>query len=148
MNNKKLIIKNLWVLGLFSVGVSASSLSHEEVNKMVQKIKEERVGIDLATLENTPNPFLIIKEEVKKEKPKEVKAEKPKVVKKVVTYNLVAILNHAAFIDGKWYKIGDKLGSYTLTNMGRDRVILKNDTDKRELVIPKREKKFKMFKGK
>ncbi len=148
MNNKNIIITLL----LISISIDtllANSLSHEEINKMVTKIKEERVGIDLATLDKTPNPFLIVKEKLK-EKPKEKKIEKakPKIVKKVVNHNLVAILNHAAFIDGKWYKIGDTVGSFKLIYMTKDRVTLKNDTDRKELVIPKREKKFNMFKGK
>lgn len=138
-------MKNLLLLFIFSHTLLATSLSHQEINKMVQKIKEERVGIDLATLENTPNPFLIIKEEVQKKIEKKVKRQQ--VVKNVVAHSLVAILNHAAFIDGKWYKVGDKLGSYILTTMDRDRVTLKNNSDKKELIIPKREKKFKMFKG-
>ena len=148
MSSKKIIIKILWILTLFSIFISATSLSHEEINKMVIKIKEERAGIDLATLENTPNPFLIIKEEIKEGKPKDKqKIEKPKVVKKVVKHNLMAILNHAAFIDGKWYKIGDELGSFFITIIDKDRVILKGNGERKELVIPKREKKFKMFKG-
>ena len=141
------MIKILLLIFIFSNAILATSLSHEEIDKMVLKIKEERVGIDLATLESTPNPFLIVKEEIKEEKPKEVKAGRPKIVKKVVNHNLVAILNHAAFIDGKWYKVGDELGSYRLIRMGKDRVTLKNSKGKRELIIEKREKKFKMFKG-
>ena len=144
---KTVILKNLLVMLMLSSTLMATSLSHQEINKMVAKIKEERRGVDLSTLENTPNPFLIIKEEVKEEKLEEVKVDKPKVVKKIVTHNLVAILNHSAFIDGKWYKIGDNLGSFTIITMGIDRVTLKGNSETKELIIPKREKKFKMFKG-
>jgi hypothetical protein len=146
MKNKKLIIKSLLLMNLLSLSLFATSLSHQEISKMVSKIQVERVGIDLATLENTPNPFAII-EEVIEEKPKEVKIDRPKMVKKVISHKLVAILNHAAFIAGKWYKIGDKIGIYTVTTIGKDRITIKNKNESKELIIEKKDKKFKMFKG-
>ncbi|NEW61173.1 hypothetical protein GSY74_07750, partial [Sulfurovum sp. bin170] len=66
---------------------------------------------------------------------------------KIVTHKVVAILNHAAFIDGEWHKIGDKVGVYTITHIGVDRITIKSERESKQLIIPVREKKFKMFKG-
>ena len=128
-------------LSLYSV-----SLSHQEITKMVTKIKDERAGIGLEILDNTPNPFAIV-EEVEK-KVEEIKVEKPK-EKSVVTvsYQITAVLNHAAFINKKWYRVGDKLGVYKVTHVGKSSVTLKSGREVKQLVIPQKKKKFKMFKG-
>ncbi|SFV67509.1 hypothetical protein MNB_SV-12-553 [hydrothermal vent metagenome] len=143
MNSYKII----GIITLLSLSISATSLSHEEIIKMVLKIKEERIGIDLATLEKTPNPFPIVEEVKEKKVEKKIKIERPKIVKKTVIHKLVAILNHSAFIDGKWYKVGNKVGVYTLTHIGIDSVTIKSEKESKRLVIPQREKKFKMFRG-
>ena len=145
MNNYIFKIITLYIL--LSLSLDATSLSHKEITKMVLKIKKERTGINLTTLESTLNPFAII--EIKKEKvEKKIQVNTPKVVQRVVVnHQLVAILNHAAFIDGKWYKVGDKIGIYKLSYIGVNRVRLKGQKESKQLVIPQREKKFKMFKG-
>ena len=132
--------------------LEASSLTHEEITTMVEKIKHERPGVNVSVLEETPNPFAI----VKKEKPKEVvvEEEEKKVVavveevKEEVFHELTAILNHAAFINGKWYKVGDKLGEYHIKSIKKERVMLQSREEQKELKIPKRKKKFELHKGK
>ena len=128
--------------------ISAISLSHQEITKMVESIKLERAGLGLNILDNTPNPFAIEKKVVK-EKPKEkIKVKKVKVKKQPEkVYTLMAILNHRAFIDGKWYRVGSKLGIYTIKAIGDRSVILRDVRGEKILKIKEREKKFKMFKG-
>ena len=128
--------------------MDSATLSHEEIKIMVSKIKNQREGIDVSVLENTPNPFAIreiVKEKVvvKKEKPKKAKI----VVKKEVVHTLSAILNHAAFIDGKWYKIGDKIGAFTLISINYDSVDLKSKKEQKKLSIKKEKRKFILNKG-
>jgi hypothetical protein len=143
MNNY--ILKMITLYILLSLSLCATSLSHKEISKMVSKIKKERTGIDLSTLDKTPNPFPIMEKIAEKEIQVEKKAE---VLKKiVVNHQLTAILNHRAFIDGKWYKVGERVGAYKLIHIDKDKVILKGQKERRELVIPQREKKFKIFKG-
>jgi len=142
---KKSIIISIF---LFSNFLDSATLSHEEIKIMVSKIKNQREGIDVSVLENTPNPFAIreiVKEKVvvKKEKPKKAKI----VVKKEVVHTLSAILNHAAFIDGKWYKIGDKIGAFTLISINYDSVDLKSKKEQKKLSIKKEKRKFILNKG-
>jgi len=125
--------------------LSASSLSSEEITSMISKIKEERVGIALSKLENTDNPFIIVKKE------KAVQVAEQKVIEQVhqeVDYKLHAILNHAAFINGKWYKKGSKLGNYRITYIGKKSVKLTGEEGFKTLSIKKRKKQFiKLNKG-
>ncbi len=124
---------------LLSSLLFAGSLSSEEITNMIAKIKEERVGISLAKLEMTENPFIIHKKEkVVKNVGKEVVEE----VRQEVEYTLHAILNHAAFINGKWYKKGDKLGLYQVVYIGKQSVDLTSELAKKTLHIKKRKNKF------
>jgi len=133
---KKLLIITLCSSSLFSV-----SLTHAEIQNMVLKIKKERVGISLLTLEGTSNPFIINvkKKEVVKEK-KKVKRVIIPVVKTV--YHIDAILNSAVFINKKWYKAGDKLGEYTVKYVTQDSVTLKSSHGNKVLKLKKKKKNF------
>jgi len=139
---KKIIIVITVLLPMF---LYSTSLSHKEITKMVSKIKGERAGISLDILDTTPNPFALIEKKVKEVK--EVKVEKPKFIEPAPVYTMTAVLNHAAFINKKWYRVGDKLGGYKVIQIGKTYAILKSDKETKKLVIPPRKKKFKMFKG-
>jgi len=126
--------------------LTAGSLSSEEITSMIAKIKEERVGITLSKLENTANPFIINK---KKEVVQAVEKKVIKQVRQEVDYKLHAILNHAAFINGKWYKKGSKLGSYRISYIGKKSVDLTSEKGTKTLSMKKRKNKFmKLNKGK
>ena len=114
------------------------SLSHAEITNMVEKIKHQRTGIDLKHLESTPNPFNI-------NKIKEKAAIKE--VAKETVYNLTAIFNRAAFINGKWYKRGEKVDNYTVSRIGKKSVTLVNGSNKKILKLSKKKNIIK-FKGK
>ncbi len=141
-------MKKLSILGviiLLVTGLEALSLSKEEITNMVSKIKKERLGIQLNTLDGTPNPFAIRKQVLEKKKVEEVK--KVIKLKKTFTHQLTAILNNSGFIDGKWYRVGDQLNIYTITFIGTNSLVLKNGKEHKILKIPEREKKFKILKG-
>ena len=138
--------KQYILLSLLPLGLNGATLSHVEIKTMVEKIKHKREGIDVSVLKDTPNPFAI--QEVVKEK----KVEKKKVVKVVkkkieVVHNLTAILNRAAFIDGKWYKVGDKVGLFTIVSINYDSVDLKSKKGQKKLSIKKEKRKFILNKG-
>ena len=125
--------------------VSAGSLSSTEITNMISKIKEERVGISLAKLESTANPFIIVKKE-KVAQP--VGKTTVSQVHHEVEYKLHAILNHAAFINSKWYKRGDKLGTYRIVYIGKKSVNLTGESGRKTLSIKKKTNKLiKLNKG-
>jgi len=136
---KSKILKISILIALSTTSLFSGSLSSSEIVKMVNEIKKERKGISLATLENTGNPF-IIKVPEKKEPVKVKKVAKVARVEKV--YNLKAILNQAVFIDGKWYKEGDKLGRYKVGHISSDSVVLKSANSNKKLSLKKKKKSF------
>ena len=138
----KNIIKLIFML---SLGLNSATLSHVEIKTMVEKIKYQREGIDISVLKDTPNPFAI--KEVVEEKIVEKKESKVVKKKVLIVHTLTAILNHAAFIDGKWYKIGDKVGTFTLVSINYDSVDLKSKTEQKKISIKKEKRKFILNKG-
>ena len=144
---KNIIKYKIYILiFMLSLGLNGATLSHVEIKTMVDKIKHQREGIDISLLDDTPNPFAIkeVVEEKKVEKKKKVKVVKKKVE---VVHHLTAILNHAAFIDSKWYKVGDKIGSFTLISINYDSVDLKFKKEQKKLSIKKEKRKIILNKG-
>lgn len=124
----------------FSLLISGS-LSSTEILNMVSKIKEERVGISLAKLEGTANPFIIKKKE--KKKIAEKKEENLTIYAPVeIVYKVDAILNHAAFINKKWYRTGDTLNNYKIGYVSKYSVTLENENGNKVLKLERRKKKF------
>ena len=124
---------------LLSSYIWATSISPDKITKMINEIKEERRGIDIKKLDLTVNPFTMV--EVKKREENLTK-EKPIEIKKEVTvekiYKLEAILNHAVFINNKWYKKGDKIDFYKLVYIGKDSVTLQSSQGRKVLSLKKK----------
>ncbi len=127
----------------FSLLISGS-LSSAEILNMVSKIKEERIGISLAKLDGTSNPFIVkTKKKVEEKKEDNVTVYiPPPVVERV--YKVDAILNHAAFINKKWYRRGDVLDDYKVGYVSRYSVTLKSENGKRVLKLERRKKFIKL----
>jgi len=138
-------MKKLFILFTFSsLLLWSASLSSAEITEMISKIKEERVGIAIEKLESTVNPFLIVK--IKKEENLTKEEEEVIKIEKVIiepTYSLDAILNHAVFINKKWYKKGSKLDQYTITYIGKKTVTLKS-SEKEKILSLKKKKYIKL----
>lgn len=134
------IIKLAILLTLVSSSLFAGSISAKEITSMVSKIKKERSGISLAKLETTANPFIINIPQAKEveESPMPILVNAPV----QVNYTLKAILNHAAFIDKKWYKQGDSIGNYKVGYVSSHSVTLKSGSENRVLSLKKKNKNF------
>jgi len=134
-------MKKLFTLSLLSVSsIYGASISASEITNMITQIKKERVGIALTQLNSTKDPFLVnkVEEKVEEVKKKVVKAKKAVVVAKV--YKLDAILNHAAFINKKWYKKGDKLDEYIVQSLSKSSVVLKSKSGVKKTLSMKKKK--------
>lgn len=133
---KKIVISNILLISF----LYSYSLSPEEITKMIGKIKEKRVGISISKLESTSNPFIIVEPKKDDNLTKEVNKTVVYVPKVIVepTYTLEAILNHAVFINKKWYKKGDKIGEYRVIYIGKKSVVIKSKNKKKTLKLKKK----------
>ena len=130
--------KIITISSLYFSLIMAGSISPDKITKMIEEIKEERVGIKIEKLETTVNPFIIkkkVEENLTKDAP-------PVIIEEVVevVYTLEAILNHAAFINKKWYKKGSKIDDYRVVNINKNSVTLKSSHGSR--IIPLKKKTY------
>ncbi|ACZ12060.1 hypothetical protein [Sulfurospirillum deleyianum] len=110
----------------------------KEYDLLFEKIAERRIGADTVMLNELKNPFIIVVEESINKDANQTLQEP--------LYALEAILNQKAKINGEWYKRNDQIGLFKLVTIYRDRVILQNEIEKKELVIrTKDERNIKIF---
>jgi len=133
--------KTIILLPLSFMVLFSGSLSREKITSMISEIKQERVGINLTILENTVNPFLLVKIEENLTEDTEIVAQPVIIVEPV--YELNAVLNHAAFINKKWYKIGHTLGDYKIKSISKTTVVLKS-SEKEKILSLKKKKTIKL----
>ncbi len=103
-------------------------------DNIFEKISETRVGIKNKEIEKIKNPFIVIYKQ---------SADGNKTKKKIV-YVLDAIFDKKAMINGKWYKIYSKIGTYKLVKIKKSSILLRNTDRTKELFIRnKNESKIK-----
>ncbi len=135
-----LMIAGVAVVWAESIPVPADRVALiEEYKMMFSKIGEKRIGASTREIESVRPPFIrLTKEEAKKVI---VKKDGTKVAVKS-GYVLQAIVNDRAKINGKWYKLGEKIDDFTLSSIQSSGVFLKNNEFKKRLTLRKRNEKI------
>ncbi len=132
--------KHLVLLALLGVFLNA-----EDIDTILTKITTKRVSnIDSETILATPSPMpkLII------ENNKSIKDINTTLLKaKEENFKLIAIMNNSVNINGKWYKLGQKIGSYKLEDIMEDAVFLKNDQKEKMLIFDQNHSKINITVG-
>ena len=119
------------------------------VDEQIQAIKPPRNAISAAKINAVKNPFIFLNKEVKKTNSKVTAVKKlrttnsksvksNKVSNTTRSYSLDAIINKSALINGKWYKVNNKVGKYMLSRVNTSSVIL--SYKKKELLLSTRRK--------
>jgi len=99
-----------------------------EYDKIFTQISEKRIGISNSKINVVKNPFLMTNVVIAKEN----NTTAPK-----IKYNLNAIFGNKAKINGKWYKLNSEIGSFKLSHVKSNSVIMQNGHSKKELFIRK-----------
>lgn len=120
---------------LLSNNLFASELNW--INEQIEAIKPPRKGVIVAAIED---PFVFLEKNMSKEKDTKkttIKSaalksnnttEEPKQeITTVANFDLTAIINSSAMINGNWYKVNDTIKGYNISEINRDNVILKKD---------------------
>jgi len=118
------------IILLISLNLNANELSW--VNEQIKAIKPPRHGISESRINRTKNPFIFFKTKEEKIPTKKTIVNVKKtltntnvVSKKSTSIILSAIINKSALVNGKWYKVNDKIGKYTLSKINKTTAILK-----------------------
>ncbi|MCD4667233.1 MAG: hypothetical protein K8R44_01335 [Sulfurimonas sp.] len=124
------------------------------VDEQIEAIKPPRDGISSSKINAARDPFIFLKKN-KDESKKGKRVSKPrsslkklpsnanKVAKKAKVLVLDAIINNSALINGKWYKLKDRVGKYTLSNVDRTNIILSYKKKKLLLTTDSKNKNLK-----
>jgi len=135
-------MKTLFIVTLLLLTQSLSSSELDWVNEQVDAIKPPRSGVKNSTIARLKNPFIFLHKKGSSKSSKTVKSKgiipngaitsssnktalKPKIAKRK-GLNLDAIMNRSALINGRWYKVNDKIGAYTLSSINGTSVVLSN----------------------
>jgi len=136
-------MKNLFIMSFLLLTLNLSSNELAWVDEQVNAIKPPRTGVKSSVISRLRNPFIFLHKKSSTETsttrrsiPNGMLSSSSKTkavaIKKTIKTNLVldATMNHSALIGGKWYKINDKVGAYTLESVNTTSVVLTNK-DKR-----------------
>ncbi len=132
MGNKLLIIA-------LSALFAWSNSQYPEIDKLIEKVKVKREGLKSEEIKKLKNPFVSEKKLIKIIKKTEIAK---KTAKKRVYYKLYSIFNDKAKINGRWYKIGSKVGSYRLVSINSNSVLLRKRNRQLRLYLSKRKRKL------
>ena len=111
---------------LISANIVASELNW--VDEQVEAIKPPRTGMKSKEISSIKDPFIFLKKNQEKSTSKSGKKSSPKSVKKSVktpiSFKLTTVINQSAQINGKWYKEGEVLYGYKITEINPQSVLL------------------------
>jgi hypothetical protein len=122
---------------ILSILIFSSSAFCEQKNEMDMyeydslflEISDKRLGVSNVAIEKVKNPFVMTKT-VLTENGETVEASKAE-----ITYKLFAIFGNKAKINGKWYRLGDKIDYYKLSKITSKSVLMIGTNNKKELFI-------------
>ena len=114
------------------------------VDAQVEAIKPPREGVSDKDISLLKDPFIFLKTKEEKTEEKQHVAAAPSVqhtstkktmhIKKRPTrtqrLKLSAILNQSALINGRWFKLGEKVAGFTITQIDLQKVILQKGSKK------------------
>ena len=124
-------MKKLFLLLLPLTVLLNADLSVKQIEDMVVKIHEKRVGADLATLEGTKDPFIRLQEENNVT----TVIVPEKVGEKLLLHSIV---NGKAYINDSWKSVNDVIMGYTLKYVGKRGVVLRNGNHIKKLFLQKK----------
>ena len=134
-------MKNIiWIVSFLTASLYAD-LSVAQIENMILKIHEKRVGYDLATLETTQSPFVALVEDnnitiiIVPEEKDDVKI------------SLHALMAGKAYINDAWKDINETIMGYTLKYVGKRGVVLRNGNHIRKLFLHEKKDNFITIEG-
>ncbi len=117
------------IISLLTASLYAD-LSVDQIENMVHKIHEKRVGFDLNILESTKNPFVVVAAENNV-----TTFVIPDEITEDVKVSLHAIMGGKAYINEGWKDINDTVLGYTLKYIGKRGVVLRNGNHIKKLFL-------------
>jgi len=131
LKNKILLILSLFLLtNLSAIANGDIKNKTKEYDKLFQQIGEKRIGVSNKKINEIQNPFIMANK-------KNIVVDGNITTTHKIVYDLNAIFNDKAKINGEWYKLNNQIGDFKLVKIGSKSVIIKGEHSKKELFIRK-----------
>ena len=127
-------MKYLWISGLLLLYPLQAELTVQKIDDMVAKIQGKRESKVQVDFEKVVSPFGVVVQEEGNT------TSVLKTVEQQVNFELSAIVNDRAKINGQWVKAGDTIQGYKVSSVEENRVELTKANRKVELFLPNPEK--------
>jgi len=132
----QLLIKSMGIV-LFSISIiHAKEVTIDDINKLVNDIKQERVGLMPEEVNRAKDPF-----KYTNQKSHHVIQKHYQPQSKHHYYRLMAILNDRVKINHKWYHLHGKVNGYTISKIGKNYVVLSRKNKHIRLFLKQRKNK-------
>lgn len=126
-------MKRLMLATAVGTGILFANLSMEKIESIVQKIQNKRVGKQTVDFAKTPSPFVLVVQA-----PEQEGGERTVTLKKIQNahFQLSAIINGRANLNGQWVRNGDIVEGYTVEKVAPGEVFLSKGSKKVHLFLP------------
>jgi len=141
---------NILIPSLVAISLSANELSW--VDEQIEAIKPPRVGLSTKEVAKIRDPFIFLHRSKKVESSSSVATPVGNYYVKHSRrrvyggFSLDAILNKSALINGKWYKVNDKIHGYKIIKIGLKSVTLKRHRKIKILSTKSKKSNLKLMK--
>ncbi|NPA81426.1 MAG: hypothetical protein GXO31_02335 [Epsilonproteobacteria bacterium] len=117
----------------------------QRFDNIFNEIGKKRVGIRESIIDEIKDPFVYKKEIKKIAKSAKGSGKSGKTTPKKKVLKLLAIFNDKVKINGKWYRLHQKIGEYRISKIAKGYVILRDRSEKIKLYLRKKDAKIKII---
>ncbi len=135
----QLLIKTA-ALALATTALLHGDITINDIDKLVNDIKQERIGLKEKEILTAKDPFIYPNGKMGRVlRTSEVKKRRYRFV-------LSAIVNDRVKINRKWYSLNSKIHGYRVSRVGRDHVLLTRNNERIRVFLKRaKSKKIKLF---
>jgi hypothetical protein len=127
--------------GIILVGVTLmhAEITINDIDKLVNDIKQERIGLTAKEIESAKDPFIYLGGKYSRVLGTGKKKRRYK-------FTLTAIINDRVKLNRKWYALGSTINGYKISKVGKNYVLLTRNNEKvRVFMKHKKSKKIKLL---
>ncbi len=118
----------------------SADITINDIDKLVNDIKQERIGLKNKEIQNAKDPFIYPNGKLGRI------LHSGKSKKKHYRFVLSAIINDHVKINRKWYKLNSKINGFRVSKVGKDHVLLTRNNERIRIFLKhSKSKKIKLF---
>ena len=125
---------------LTMVSLAYADITINDIDKLVNDIKEERIGLKEKEIQTAKDPFIYPNGKLGRV------LHSGKAKKRKYRFFLSAIINDRVKINSKWYKLNSKIHGYRVSKVEKDHVLLTRNSERIRVFLKRsKSKKIKLF---